>query len=134
MKKLAILLLVIQFSMFSFQKAGAQYTKLPVDYVNPFIGSINYGATNPGAVRPMGMVSVVPFNVTKAEGNNYNMDEGWCSTPYWHDNKVITGFSHVNFSSVGCPDLGSILVMPTTGTLEVDHKEYGSEYFLESSK
>lgn len=131
MKKLTILLLILQFSVFSFQSAEAQYTKQPVDYVNPFIGTINYGATNPGAVRPMGMISVVPFNVTKAEGNNYNMDEGWCSTPYWHDNKVITGFSHVNFSSVGCPDLGSILLMPTTGELEVDYKKYGSEYFLE---
>ena len=112
-------------------QGNAQSTKQPYDYVNPFIGTINYGATNPGAVSPMGMVSVVPFNVTKAEGNNYNMNEGWCSTPYWHDNKVITGFSHVNFGSVGCPDLGSILLMPTTGELSVDHKEYGSEYFIE---
>ena len=103
----------------------------PYDYVNPFIGTINYGATNPGAVCPLGMVSVVPFNVTKAPGNSYNMDEGWCSTPYWHDNKVLTGFAHVNFSSVGCPDLGSILLMPTTGKLEVDHRQYGSEYFEE---
>ena len=108
-----------------------QSIKSPVDYVNPFIGTINYGATNPGAVCPMGMVSVVPFNVTQAEGNVYNMNEGWCSTPYWHNNKVITGFSHVNFSSVGCPDLGSLLIMPTTGELTVDHEEYGSNYFDE---
>lgn len=101
----------------------------PYDYVNPFIGTINYGATNPGAVAPMGMVSIVPFNVTKAEGNNYNMDEGWCSTPYWNDNKVLTGFSHVNFSSVGCPDLGSILLLPITGDLAVDPEQYGTEYF-----
>jgi predicted alpha-1,2-mannosidase len=110
-----------------------EYQRQPYDYVNPFIGTINYGATNPGAVRPMGLISVVPFNVTKAEGNIYNMDEGWCSTPYWNDNKVITGFSHVNFSSVGCPDLGSILLMPTTGELTVDYQEYGSEYFIEKA-
>ena len=30
----------------------------PVDYVNPFIGTSNYGTTNPGAVCPQGMMSV----------------------------------------------------------------------------
>ena len=127
------LILSLHLTLFCFQFATAQYQMQPYDYVNPFIGSINYGATNPGAVYPMGMISAVPFNVTKTEGNVYNMDEGWCSTPYWHDNKVITGFGHVNFSSVGCPDLGSILLMPTTGELTVDHNEYGSTYFDETA-
>lgn len=115
------------------KQAFGQSVKEPFDYVNPFIGTINYGATNPGAVAPLGMVSVVPFNVTKAPGNVYNMDEGWCSTPYWHDNEILTGFSHVNFSSVGCPDLGSILLMPTTGDLNPDHRHYGSAYFEETA-
>lgn len=35
----------------------------PVDYVNPFIGTSNYGTTNPGAICPQGMMSVTPFNV-----------------------------------------------------------------------
>ena len=36
----------------------------PVDYREPpFIGTSNYGTTNPGAVCPQGMMSVVPFNV-----------------------------------------------------------------------
>ena len=26
----------------------------PVDYVNPFIGTSNYGTTNPGAICPQG--------------------------------------------------------------------------------
>ena len=34
-----------------------------VEYVNPFIGTSNFGATNPGAIAPRGMVSVSPFNV-----------------------------------------------------------------------
>lgn len=138
--RILLLFLSFQFSVGSlisqgqgFQEVRSQYIKEPVDYVNPFIGTINYGATNPGAVCPMGMLSIVPFNVTKTAGNDYNMDEGWCSTPYWHNNKVITGFSHVNFGSVGCPDLGSILLMPVTGDLEVDHNRYGSEYFEESA-
>lgn len=35
----------------------------PVDYVNPFIDTSNYGAIHPGAVLPAGMASVVPFNI-----------------------------------------------------------------------
>ena len=35
----------------------------PVDYVNPFIGTINYGTTNPGAICHQGLMSVNPFNV-----------------------------------------------------------------------
>lgn len=38
----------------------------PVDYVNPFIGTSNYGTTNPGAVCPQGLMSVTPFNVMMA--------------------------------------------------------------------
>lgn len=41
----------------------------PVDYVNPFIGTSNYGTTNPGAICPQGMMSVTPFNVMDAESN-----------------------------------------------------------------
>ena len=29
---------------------------------------------------------------------------------------------------MGCPELGSLLLMPTTGELSVDYKEYGSRY------
>ena len=31
----------------------------PTDLVNPFIGTTNFGTTNPGAVTPNGMMSVV---------------------------------------------------------------------------
>ena len=34
------------------------------DYVNPFVGTSNFGTTNPGAVCPNGMMSVTPFHVT----------------------------------------------------------------------
>lgn len=100
----------------------------PVDYVNPFIGTSNYGTTNPGAICPQGMMSVVPFNVMGSDANRFDKDKQWWSTPYSADNKFFTGFSHVNLSGVGCPDLGSLLLMPTTGELTVDYKEYGSEY------
>lgn len=103
-------------------------TKNPVDFVNPFIGTINFGTTNPGAVCPNGLMSVVPFNVMGSKSNQYDKDNRWWSTPYFHHNKYFTGYSHVNLSGVGCPDMGSLLLMPTTGDLVVDFTKYGSQY------
>ena len=105
----------------------------PVDYVNPFIGTSNYGATNPGAIAPRGMVSVSPFNVAGPQ-NTLEKDSQWLSNPYVHENTFLTGFSHVNLSGVGCPDLGVILMMPTTGALETNHLEYGTTYANEIAK
>ena len=60
MKKQILLSAVLAcISVFS---AAAQ--KEPVDYVNPFVGTTNYGTTNPGALTPHGMMSVTPFNVS----------------------------------------------------------------------
>lgn len=100
----------------------------PVDYVNPFVGTTNYGTTNPGAVVPQGMMSATPFNVMGSEDNKYDKDKQWWSTPYEVNNKYLIGFSHVNLSGVGCPDLGSLLLMPTSGELNVKYTQYGSEY------
>ena len=111
----------------------AQETFNPVDFVNPFVGTTNYGTTNPGAVTPNGLMSVVPFNVMGSAQNKFDKDAQWFSTPYEHTNSVLTGFSHVNLSGVGCPDLGSLLLMPTTGALNVDYKSYGSAYSNETA-
>lgn len=104
-------------------------------YVNPFIGTSNYGATHPGAVLPAGMASVVPFNVAfkKDEGNIFEKDSEWHSRTYVQENKYLTGYAHVNLSGVGCPELGSILLMPTTGPMELDPEEYGSTYSGETA-
>ena len=99
-----------------------------IDYVDPFIGTTNFGTTNPGAICPNGMMSVVPFNVMGSSENKYDKDARWWSTPYEHTNCFFTGYAHVNLSGVGCPELGSLLLMPTTGELNVDYKEYGSKY------
>lgn len=100
----------------------------PVDYVNPFIGTSNYGTTNPGAICPQGMMSVTPFNVMGSKSNKFDKDSQWWSTPYSADNNFFTGYAHVNLSGVGCPEMGSLLLMPTSGELNVDYHEYGSEY------
>ena len=74
------------------------------------------------------MMSVTPFNVMGSESNRFDKDSQWWSTPYSADNDYMTGFAHVNLSGVGCPELGSLLLMPTAGELKVDYREYGSKY------
>tara|TARA_B100000795_G_scaffold34613_1_gene22828 strand:- start:316 stop:549 length:234 start_codon:yes stop_codon:yes gene_type:complete len=49
-------------------------------------------------------------------------------------NTFSTEFSHVNLCGVGCPDLGVILTMPTTGKLNTNYSEYGSPYKNELAK
>lgn len=124
-----ILLLIISLTI----NINICYSTTFTRYVNPFIGSTNYGTTNPGAVCPNGMVSVVPFNVTGSDLNRFDKDKRWWSTPYEYQNKYFTGFSHVNLSGVGCPDLGALLLMATYGILETDYTKYGSEYTSEKA-
>lgn len=100
----------------------------PAAWVDPFIGTTNFGATNPGAVLPNGMMAVVPFNVMGSDENLYDKDARWWSTPYEFHNKFFTGFAHGALSGVGCPDMGSLLTMATTGELKPDYRQYGSEY------
>ena len=105
--------------------------KTPADYVNPFIGTSNFGATHPGAIHPRGLFSISPFNVafdTKNIQNPLEKDSRWLSNPYVNENKFLTGFTQANMSGVGCPELGVILAMPTTGDLKVNHLEYGTTY------
>lgn len=97
-------------------------------WVNPFIGTTNFGTTNPGAVVPNGMMQVVPFNVMGSDKNVFDKDARWWSTPYEFHNKYFTGYAHGALSGVGCPDMGSLLTIATTGNLEPDYKLYGSEY------
>lgn len=106
----------------------------PADWVNPFIGTTNYGATFPGPIVPFGMVSVVPFNVAPLEGNEYSNTDNWCSNPYVYNNKMLTGFTHVNLSGVGCPDLGSIILMPTMGDLQVDFNQYATPFSNQTAR
>ena len=117
------------------QQSGIEKKLSPnfLRYVNPFIGTSNYGATNPGAIAPRGMINVSPFNVSGPQ-NSFEKDSRWLSTPYVYENTFLTGFSHVNLSGVGCPDLGVILTMPTTGGLETNPQKYGSTYSNEVAK
>lgn len=103
------------------------------DYVNTLIGTSNFGTTNPGALCPNGMMSVTPFNVMGSDLNTWDKDNRWWSTPYSSDNCFLTGFSHINLSGVGCPEVGLALTMPTSGELNVDYHAYGSTYHDQQS-
>ncbi len=125
---------IIIFILFVFCNVLLINAQEPADYVNPFIGTSNYGATYPGPIAPRGMASISPFNVAGAKNLPLEKDSRWLSNPYVYENTFLTGFSQVNLSGVGCPDLGVILIMPTTGDIEVNHLKYGSTYSEEVAK
>ena len=129
--KLKLLTLAVPFLLSGGIRAGEAGTMPEGNVsraVDPFIGTTNFGTTNPGAVCPNGMMSVSPFNVMGSQLNVYDKDSRWWSTPYCFENKFFTGYSHVNLSGVGCPELGALLTMPSAGPLQVDYRMYGSEY------
>ena len=105
-----------------------------VEYVDPFIGTTNFSVCHPGAICPHGLMSVVPFNVMGSDLNEQDKDSRWWSANYEYNNKYFTGFAHVTLSGVGCPEMGTLLVMPTTGELQVDYTKYGSEYSNEVAR
>jgi len=125
---------IIIFILFVFCNVLLINAQEPADYVNPFIGTSNYGATYPGPIAPRGMASISPFNVAGAKNLPLEKDSRWLSNPYVYENTFLTGFSQVNLSGVGCPDLGVILIMPTTGDIETNHLKYGSTYSEEVAK
>lgn len=100
MNRKFLLVLLLSLSFLSL-KATGKGGEEPVDLVNPFIGTSNFGTTNPGAVCPNGLMSVVPFNVMGSDLNKYDKDARWWSTPYEYHNVFFTGYSHVNLSGCG---------------------------------
>jgi predicted alpha-1,2-mannosidase len=128
MKSYRFFMLLVFCTVFTMQ------SQEPVDYVNPFIGTSNYGATFPGPIAPRGMASISPFNVAGPQNLPLEKDSRWLSNPYVHENTFLTGFSQVNLSGVGCPELGVLLLMPTTGAVETNHLKYGSTYSNEVAK
>lgn len=79
--------------------------QLPVDYVNPFIGTGFHGHTYPGATVPFGAVQLSP----DTRAGNWDACAG-----YHYDDTTLKGFSHTHLSGTGCIDLGDILFRPTT--------------------
>ncbi len=91
-------------------------------YVNPFIGTDRMGHTYPGPTVPFGMVQLSPDTDTipYETGGKYNPDVYRYCAGYQYGDKTIVGFSHTHFSGTGHSDLGDILLMPTTGKLQLN--------------
>ncbi len=103
-----------------------------LQYVDPMIGTARMGHTYPGATAPFGMVQLSPDTDTipYAVDGKYTGDVYKYCAGYQYEDKTIVGFSHTHFSGTGHSDLGDFLIMPTTGTLQLnpgtaDHPENG---------
>ncbi|MBV6647597.1 MAG: GH92 family glycosyl hydrolase, partial [Cyclobacteriaceae bacterium] len=103
-----------------------------ISYVNPFIGTSGGGNTHPGAIVPWGMASSSPYTIYGPYGENESFNKIG-AVAYYHEKKFLTGFTHANMSGVGCPDLGSAVLMPTAGALDIDPKKYGSNISKETA-
>ncbi len=97
-----------------------------VDFVNPMIGTGGHGHTFPGAVWPFGMVQLSP---------DTRVDGSWdgCSGYHYSDEKIY-GFSHTHLSGTGCSDWGDVLLMPLTGTVSMNNKDYASSFSHKNEK
>lgn len=91
-------------------------------FVNPFIGSANEGYTNPGATFPWGM-SLSPLNTYDSLNANWALP-----SPYIYGREYLSGFSHLNLSGTGCPEMGTFTLMATTGDLHLAPGKYMSKY------
>ncbi len=114
MKRILLLLIVIQTTCLAQERL--------IQYVNPLIGTDKMGHTYPGATVPFGAVQLSPDTDTlsyEVDGK-YNKDVYKYCAGYQYADKTIVGFSHTHFSGTGHSDLGDLLVMPTTGKLQLN--------------
>lgn len=79
-------------------------------YVDSFIGTAEHGHVFLGANVPFGAVQLGPKNIP--EGWD------WCSG-YHYSSNTILGFTHTHLSGTGIGDLNDILILPTTGDLQL---------------
>ena len=94
--------------------APDEHGKTAFDYVNPFIGTDGDGHTYPGATVPFGMVQLSPDTDIRPFRESFPWAAG-----YRYSDKTIAGFSHTHFSGTGHSDMGDVLLMPTTGEVQL---------------
>lgn len=94
----------------------------PVDYVRPLVGTKSMGHTFPGPCAPFGAVQLSPDTEMVPHNINgvYQADAYRYCAGYQYDDPTIVGFSHTHLNGTGHSDLGDILIMPTTGELNLD--------------
>ncbi len=111
--KLAILFVATLVSL----GASAQLS-MPVDQVDPFIGTGPEGHTFPGATVPFGMVQLSPDTQIRPFKQSYTWAAG-----YRYEDTTILGFSHTHFSGAGHSDLGDVLLQPISGDVKLEPGE-----------
>ncbi|MDR1274404.1 MAG: GH92 family glycosyl hydrolase, partial [Odoribacteraceae bacterium] len=86
----------------------ADKPSLPVNYVDPYIGTGGHGHVFMGANVPFGLVQVGPTSIPR----------GWDWTSGYHiSDTTVIGFSHTHLSGTGIGDLSDISLMPVTGAV-----------------
>lgn len=97
-------------------------TKNLLPYVKPLTGTDRMGHTYPGATVPFGSVQLSPETDTLSyeQDGHYNKDVYKYCAGYQYNDPTIVGFTHTHFSGTGHSDLGDILIMPTTGKLQLN--------------
>jgi len=93
-----------------------------IDYVKPLVGTKSMGHTFPGACAPFGLVQLSPDTEMVPHNINgvYQKDAYRYCAGYQYEDSTIVGFSHTHLNGTGHSDLGDILIMPTTGELQLD--------------
>ncbi|MCX8486119.1 MAG: glycoside hydrolase family 92 protein, partial [Crocinitomicaceae bacterium] len=91
-----------------------------IPFVNPLIGTKNAGHTFPGATVPFGSVQLSPDTDTipMLVNGQYQKDVYRYCAGYQYDDSSIVWFSHTHFSGTGHSDLGDILLMPNSGSIQ----------------
>ncbi len=114
------ILVFISFALFS--QLSISQSDL-TQYVNPLIGTMKMGHVFPGATVPFGMVQLSPETDLQPmfhSDGSYNKEAYQYCSGYQYDDSTIFGFAHTHFSGTGHSDLGDILIMPTTGELQLE--------------
>ena len=115
-------LVLLAFALFATVTIAQQQSADVLRYVDPMIGTQRMGHVYPGATAPFGMVQLSPDTDTipYAVDGKYNPEVYRTCSGYQYDDSTIVGFSHTHFSGTGHSDLGDILLMPTTGPLQLN--------------
>jgi predicted alpha-1,2-mannosidase len=92
----------------------------PLSLVDPRIGTSNEGQTYPVVGVPFGMTGWTPET---------RSNEAKCVSPYYYNDAKIIGFRGSHWLSGSCTqDYGSVTLMPTVGTLEVEPDKRASRF------
>lgn len=97
-----------------------------LSFVDPQIGTAHDGQTYPVVGMPFGMTGWTPET---------RSTEAKCISPYYYNDKQITGFRGSHWLSGSCTqDYGSVTLMPTVGALKVrpDERASGFEHSSEA--